>query len=411
LPSGTAVTLGQEALCRHVYLVGATGVGKSTQMAGMIRQDVAQGRGTILIDPHGDLVGEVLEGLSTADRARTRLVDLCSTGDGFGIDLLSMPAERRELRLNVVCNQLIATFRTVLYRDQPEGFGPMFEAYFRNALMLLVLGSAGRCSLVDFDRVFGEPAFRSQLLDACPDETVVRFWRQTAIRAGGEAALENIAPYIVSKLTQFTGNPLVRPIIDGSCPPVELGRVFGGDGILLVNLAKGAVGEMNAALVGAMVCIEIFAAALARGAVPRSRRSRVRLYLDEFQTYATDVLAQMLCESRKFGLELTLANQSLGQVGEERGQPGIAGAILANVGTVMAFRTGPRDARILQDLFTPAFDAASLMHLPDHVFVTRQVQDGQLTDAIRVRGMDREEVPPAGGRSRGEGRTPDFIDE
>lgn len=373
---GVPVSLAPTDLGRHLYIIGATGVGKSTLMAKMIRQDIDNGLSTIVIDPHGDLFKEIRDGLSDDQRQRACVADLSVVEGGFGLDLLDMSGNRPDIRLNFVCNQLIAVFRKVLYRDQPEGFGPMFESYFRNALMLLVLGNEAPCSLSDFDRVFSDPKYRAELLANCKDEMVVRFWKQTAVRAGGEAALENIAPYIVSKLTQFTGSPLIRPIIDGTRPTVNLGHIFDKNGVLIVNLAKGVVGEADAALVGALFSIDLFAAALARTSVPRQKRTRVRLYMDEFQNYASDVLAQMLAECRKFGLELVLANQSMTQISGARSKPDVADAILANVGTVLAFRTGPRDARLLEEWFAPSLDAAALMRLADHSFAARLLQDG-----------------------------------
>lgn len=392
-PEGDLVSLAPTDLDRHVYIIGATGVGKSTLMARMIRQDIDAGLPSIVIDPHGDLFSEISLGLSDDQRQRAITADLAAIEGGFGLDLLDTSGTRPDIRLNFVCNQLIAVFRKVLYRDQPEGFGPMFESYFRNALMLLVLGSPSSCSLSDFDRVFGDPKYRSDLLANCKDEMVTRFWKQTAVRAGGEAALENIAPYIVSKLTQFTGSPLIRPLIDGSRTSLNFGRIFDERGILLINLAKGAVGEADAALVGALFTIDLFATALARSSVTRNQRNRVRLYMDEFQSYASDVLSQMLAECRKFGLELVLANQSLTQISGARSKPDIADAILANVGTVLAFRTGPRDARQLEEWFAPSLDAAALMRLPDHNFAARLLQDGVPLEPFIALSQGRFDVP------------------
>ena len=390
---GAPVALTPADLGRHLYIIGATGVGKSTLMARMIQQDIEQGLPTVVIDPHGDLFNEINDGLSDEQRQRACIADLSAIEGGFGLDLLDMSGNRPDIRLNFVCNQLIAVFRKVLYRDQPEGFGPMFESYFRNALMLQVLGSSNPCSLSDFDRVFGDPKYRADLLANCKDEMVVRFWKQTAVRAGGEAALENIAPYIVSKLTQFTGSPLIRPIIDGSRTNVNFERIFDGRGILLINLAKGVVGETDAALVGTLFTIDLFASALARTSMRRQERARVRLYLDEFQTYASDVLSQMLAECRKFGLELVLANQSLSQISGARSKPDVADAILANVGTVLAFRTGPRDARQLEDWFAPTFDAAALMRLQDHRFAARLLQNGTPLEPFMVRSLSVRDGP------------------
>ena len=196
----------------------------------------------------------------------------------------------------------------------------------------------------------------------------------------------------MSKLTQFTGSPLIRPIIDGSRTSVNFGRIFDERGILLINLAKGVVGETDAALVGTLFTIDIFATALARASVRRQERARVRLFLAEFQTYASDVLSQMLAECRKFGLELVLANQSLTQISGARSKPDVADAILANVGNVLAFRTGPRDARLLEEWFAPSLDAAALMRLPDHSFAARLLQNGMPLQPFTMRSSGMKSV-------------------
>jgi hypothetical protein len=370
------VAIGATDRARHMVILGATGVGKSTLMANMIAQDVAAGRGVILIDPHGDLYNQVRDTLPPETAERAILADAGNFADPFGLNLLEIMSEPAAVQRNFIANQLVGVFQSVLYRGVPEAFGPMFAAYFRNALFLLMEAEGNNASLANFDRVFAEPAYRRNLLDRCADPQVVRFWKDIATNAGGEAALENIAPYICSKLTQFTGNPLLRPIITAPRTTLDIPGAMGRGDTVLVNLARGLIGEHDSALLGGLITIRIFCAAMARAALPPDRRRPVRVYLDEFATYATGTLTQMLAECRKFGLELVLAGQSLDQVDGRADRPDVAHAILANVGSILAFRTGPNDARRLADWFAPEITPATLSRLPDHRLVARLLDRG-----------------------------------
>ncbi len=389
LAGGEVVAIGRRDLQRHVYMIGATGVGKSTLIASMIRQDIAAGRSVVLIDPHGDLFAELRAGLPRGMKGRTTIADVADFDCPFTLNLFEIEdGPSAAIQRNFVCNQLIGIIKKVLYQGVPEAFGPMFEAYFRNAALLLMDAEGANASLTDFDRVFGDARFRRELLERCKDEMVVRFWQDIATKAGGESALENITPYIVCKLTQFTGNPLIRPIICARHSSLNFDTVMSPGGLCLVNLAKGSVGDVDAALIGAIVTTRLFAAILARTAVRPEDRHPVRLYMDEFQTYATDALGQMLAESRKFGLELVLANQSLSQIDGRDGRD-IAHAIVANVANILAFRVGPPDAKALADWFAPEISPLELTRLPDFHFAARLLVDGQPAPPTILGPVDR----------------------
>lgn len=371
---GRTVAIARGDLSRHAYVIGATGTGKSTLLARMILQDIAANQPVFLIDPHGDLFAEVCDALPRKHAERAMIADVANLANPFTLNLLAVDQEPAAVHRNFIANQLLAVFKGVLYEGVPEAFGPMFDAYWRNALLLLMEAQGPDASLVDFDRVFGEPAFRADLLSRCNDESVKRFWKTTAVRAGGEASLDNIAPYIVSKLTQFTGNAVLRPIISGRDSSLDLPKALAERRSVLCNLAKGIVGGPDAALIGGLITIRLFAAAMARSRLPVQARTTVRVYMDEFQTYATGVLGQMLAESRKFGLSLVLANQSLAQV-EGRGAD-IAHAVLANAGSILAFRVGPGDANRLAEWIGPSVDASVLRGLPDRRLIARIMRDG-----------------------------------
>ena len=367
-----AIELGD--LSRHVYVIGATGTGKSSLLARMIAQDMAANRPVLLIDPHGDLFADVCQMMPARIANRAMIADVANITDPFTLNLLAVDGEPVSVQRNFIANQMIAVFKDVLYQGVPEAFGPMFEAYWRNALLLLMDAQGVKASLIDVDRVFGEPSFRSDLLERCQDEAVKRFWRTIALKAGGEASLENIAPYIVSKLTQFTGNAVLRPIIAAPQSSLDIPRALAEGRSVLCNLAKGIVGGPDSALIGGLITIRLFAAAMARAGLPREQRTPLRVYMDEFQTYATGVLGQMLAECRKFGVELVLANQSISQV-EGRGAD-IGHAIVANVGSILSFRVGPGDANRLAEWFGPEISPTTLQRLPDRHLISRLMRNG-----------------------------------
>lgn len=373
--AGQTVNLPDIARSQHVYLCGATGTGKSALIRRMVRDDIRRGFGVGVIDPHGDLVEDLIQDLlGTEEKALDRVVlaDLSVAETDFRLNLLENSGQAPTHHANFVANQLIMAFKRILYGDVPEAFGPMFESYFRNALILLMIGSKGPPHLGDFDRVFTDRGFRQQLLAQCPDGSVRRFWTDLAAKVTHhEISLENIAPYIVSKLTQFMGNPVLAPILCTPRSSVNFHDVMQTGGIFLANLAKGTIGETDSRLTGALLSAKIFAAAMRRARLPRAERRPFRLYLDEFQSYSSDLIADMLAESRKFGLELTLANQSLSQIdGRNRGND-VAHAVLANSGTVLAFRTSPAGAPLMAEWIGENTTARDLVGLPNYNVVGR----------------------------------------
>lgn len=382
-PQGEPVRLSPRDQARHAYIIGATGVGKSTLLAAMIRQDIAAGHGVILFDPHGDLFQEIRHGLPRGIAARTTIADVADTASPFGLNILDCGDGDVAVERNQVCSQLVDLFQRTLYAAVPEGFGPMFDAYFRNALMLLMEAGGPEATLADFDRVFADAAYRKRLINDSRDSQVRRFWSGIAEQVTNpEHNINSIAPYIVSKLTRFTGNPLIRPIITRPTTIDLTGCMERGD-VCLINLAKGVAGRADTVLLGGLILTRLFAAVLRRAAQPPAARRVVRLYLDEFQSYATDTLADLLAESRKFGLECVLANQSLTQIDGPGAGSTVAHAVLTNVGTVVAFRVGPEDAGRLARWFEPEIGKTELMRLADHQAAIRLLADGRPQPAFR----------------------------
>ncbi len=358
---------------RHCYIVGATGVGKSTLLNNMIFQDIKNGKGVTVIDPHGDLYRQVLEGAIPRTRLRdVILVDPCDFEYSVGINFLECSRSRfRAVEVNYVVNEMIKIFDR-LYDLRQTG-GPIFEQYMRNALLLLLENESWIATLVDVPRVFEERSFRKFLLKTCTNPLVVSFWKKQAETAGGDASLSNIAPYITSKLNQFTTNAVLRPIVGQTKSTINFRETIDTGKILLVNLSKGLLGELDAQLLGMLIIGKLFSSAMGRVTIEKKARKAMFLYVDEFQNFTTDSVAYLISEARKFGLNLTLANQNLSQLSTNSGKHNILDAVLGNVGSMLLFRLGVIDSEKLEAYTRPELRAGDLQQLPDFHVAARML--------------------------------------
>jgi hypothetical protein len=379
---GRAVAVGLEDLRQHFYVVGQTGTGKSNFLKRLALADAAVGTPIVVVDPHGDLYGELLEQLPRSVLSRAFVADVSDFDAPFALNILEVKGPHAAIQRNFIANQLIALFKSV-YGANRDAFGPVFEQYFRSALFLLMDAGGPEATLLDLERVFGEASYRRTLLENCSDPTVVSFWKNIALRAGGEISLENVSPYITSKLNQLSGNPLVRPIMCAPRSTLDLPVALAEGRSVLVNLAKGQVGGTDAGIIGGIFTIRLLAAAMARASLPMAERRLTRVLLDEFQVYGAHGIAEALAEVRKYGLSLVLANQSVAQIDGRSGD--IAHAILGNVGNLAVFRVGPKDATTLAEWLGPEVLPATLMRLPNHECITRLLHSGVPMPASVVR--------------------------
>ena len=262
--------------------------------------------------------------------------------------------------------------------------GPMFEMYFRNTIFLLTEQGNRQFikpTLLHFQRVLSDREFRNNLLDACQDTDVKFFWKNIAEKVEGDAKLANIAPYISCKIDALTQSAFVRQIIGQADDTLKIGQRMDRGEIVLINLSKGALGAMESRLLGTLLLAQIFAAGLNRGAMPSQERRPVNIYVDEFQNFTSANMASMLSESRKFGLRLVLANQTLGQLACE-GRVDLTAAILGNVGHLAFFRLGVLDAEKLKS-FTKPFSPEDMQTLPNyHALVRLLTQEGPLRPLV-----------------------------
>ncbi len=362
---------------RHCYIIGSTGTGKSTLLYNMIRQDIENGEGVTLIDPHGDLYQKVLRSIPEHRIDDVVLVDPCDFEYSAGINFLECEGQYKHIQMNYVVNEMIKIFDR-LYDLRQTG-GPIFEQYMRNAMLLVMDNDFHIATLMDIPMVFEDEEYRNFLISKCKNPFVESFWIKQAKKADGEASLRNMAPYITSKLNQFTANALLRPIIGQSRSTINFRKVMDEGKILLVNLSKGLLGEMDTQLLGMLVIGKIFSAAMSRVSIPAEQRRSMFLYVDEFQNFTTDTVAHLLSESRKFGISLILANQNLSQLLNSRGSYSVIDAVLGNVGTMLIFRLGAVDAERMQIYTKPELEAQDLQNLPDFHVAARLLNNNTPT--------------------------------
>jgi len=370
---------------RHFYTIGQTGTGKTTLLKNMIIQDIKNGEGVCMIDPHGTDIQDVLASIPPERHDDVIYFDPSYTARPMALNMLEYDTNYPEQKTFVV-NELFSIFQK-LYGDVPEALGPMFEQYFRNATMLVIEDPETGNTLLDVSRVLSEKSYRELKLSRCQNPVIVQFWREVAEKAGGEAALANIVPYITSKFDIFLANEIMRPIVAQPVSAFNFRRVMDEQKILLVNLAKGRLGDINADLLGLIIVGKILMAALSRVDAVDEGLPVFYLYIDEFQNVTTDSIATILSEARKYNLALSIAHQFIAQL-----EDNIRDAVFGNVGTLCAFRVGADDAEYLEQQFDPPFAQKDLMNVDNYNAYLKLLVRG-----VPVRPFNIETVIPEGG--------------
>ena len=360
---------------RHCYMMGGSGTGKSTLLYSMIRQDIEDNKGVCVFDPHGDLFNDLLEIIPKNRAEDVIILDPSIPDRAFGLNFLETTGSHPERERHFITNEMLKIFDR-LYDLRTTG-GPMFEYYMRNALLLVMDNKIEGGTLLDVVRLFEDTEYRKKLKGSCTNSSVVRFWSKQAEAAGGEISLENVAPYITSKLNQFTQNAIMRPIIAQSKSTIDFRSIMDENKILLVNLSKGLLGEMDAELLGMLVLGKLLKAALGRADKSEEERSPFHIYIDEFQNFTTDTMASFLSEARKYGVVLTLANQSLTQFDWHPAIKKISDAVLANTGNMFLFRLGVHDAERMAFHTRPYMSSHDLQYLPDFHVAARILDNHQ----------------------------------
>lgn len=380
----TDIRLTESDRRRHLYAIGQTGTGKTTILQEMAKQDAREGRGFCFIDPHGDAIEDILACIPKERAQDVVVFDPSDVERPFGLNMLECDPAHPE-QMTFVINEMIGIFDQ-LYDLKATG-GPMFEQYMRNAMFLVMSDPASGSTLLEISKVMADEEFRAMKLSKCTNQTVIDFWTKEAEKAGGEAALANMVPYITSKLTPFISNDMMRPIISQQKSTIDFRDIMDNKKILLVALSKGKIGEINARLLGMVIVGKILMAALGRTSIPENERVDFYLYLDEFQNVTTNSIAQILSEARKYRLCLNIAHQFIAQLKEE-----ISKAVFGNIGSMILYRVGPEDAEFLEKQVAPVFTKNDLVNVDNHKGFAKVLIDGVLTKPFNIQGF-----PPTKG--------------
>ncbi|MBI3980892.1 DUF87 domain-containing protein, partial [Candidatus Microgenomates bacterium] len=336
---------------RHLYIIGKTGTGKSELLKQLILQDIKEGKGVCFIDPH-DTIEKLLE-LIPPERAEDVIYfDPSNTERPMGLNMLEADTEEQK---HYVVSSIVGLMYKLYDPHQTGIIGPRFEHAIRNA-MLTVMAEKGN-TFVEIVRALTDSAFVQELLPKVTDPIVRRYWTDQ-IAQTADFHKSEVLDYIVSKFGRFVTNKLMRNIIGQSKSAFNFREVMDSGKILLINLAKGKIGEENSNFLGLILVPKILIAAMSRQDVPEAQRRDFFLYVDEFQNFATPDFATILSEARKYHLSLTVANQFIGQMEEE-----VKNAVFGNVGSLISFRVGVSDANYLQHEFQPTFSEADLINI------------------------------------------------
>ncbi|MDB5168890.1 MAG: hypothetical protein JWO41_246 [Candidatus Saccharibacteria bacterium] len=351
---------------RHLYIIGQTGVGKSGMLELLTISDIFSPYGFAVIDPHGDYALNVMSRIP-AERAGD-VIYFNPADTDFPIAFNPMEVTDPKLKTHTV-SELIGVLKRMF-----ESWGPRLEYILRYTLLALL--DYPDATMLDITRMLTDKKFRQDVLKYVEDPVVRNFWTIEFASWNDKFAAEAVAP-VLNKVGAFTANPLVRNIIGQPKSSFNIRHIMDERKILIVNLSRGLVGEDNAALLGALLVTKIQLAAMSRADIPASERSPFYLYVDEFQNFATDSFATILSEARKYGLNLTVANQYIAQMSIE-----VKDAVFGNVGSILAFRMGADDARSMQRYFEPRFLEYDLVHMHNRHFVVSLTIEGEKVPAF-----------------------------
>lgn len=364
---------------RHVYIIGQTGSGKSGLLTLFALSDIYHNQGYCIIDPHGDLA---MDNLKFIPESRIKDVIYFNPADtqypmAFNPLEVYDPARKPNISSEVI---------GVLKRMFGDSWGPRLEHILRYTLLALL--DRPNSTLLDISRMLTDKDFRKDTLNYCTDVTVLQFWKQEFGSWGDKQVNESIAP-VLNKVGAFTANPIIRNIIGQPKSSFDIRKIMDEGKILVVNLSKGLIGEDNAAILGSFLVTKVQLAAMSRSDIENIEDRRpFYLYVDEFQNFATESFAVILSEARKYGLNLTVANQYTSQMTDA-----VRDAVFGNVGTSISFRVSADDAPILSKQFEPVFEAQDLLNLNNRHFVVSMIINGEKTPAFSATTLSIPKPP------------------
>lgn len=366
--SETAIYMSPKDRLRHFYVIGQTGTGKSWLLKNMIIQDIQAGHGVAMIDPHGSDLQDVLANIPASRHKDVIYVDPGHMDRPFALNMLEFDPRYPEQKTFVV-DELLAIFNKLF--DMKVSGGPAFEQYFRNSALLVMEHPESGNTLFEIGRVLADKDFRDFKLAHCKNPVIAQFW-ENAERTSGEQSLSNYVPYVTNKFDVFTTNEIMRPIIGQEKSSFNMRDVMDNQKILLINLSKGRMGEINSSLLGLIFVGKILMASLSRGDILHLNPPPFYFYIDEFQNVTTDSISTIFSEARKYGLSLNVAHQFISQLDEK-----IRDSVFGNVGSMAVFRIGADDADFLKTQFEPTFTAQDLLQLDNFNAYMKLLVDGK----------------------------------
>ncbi len=368
---------------RHMYVVGQTGTGKTSILKNMIIQDIQNGDGCCFIDPHGTDVQDILASIPPERAKDVVYFDPAYTARPMGLNMLEYDVRFPEQKTFVV-NELLSIFNKLF--DMKTAGGPAFEQYFRNSALLVMEHPESGNTLLDISRVLSDKNYRAYKLSKCQNPLVSQFWAN-AEKTTGDQGLQNYVPYITNKFDNFLSNEIMRPVVAQEHSAFNFRDIMDQKKILLVNLSKGRLGDINANLIGLILVGKIQMAALSRVDMYGQKMNDFYLYIDEFQNVTTDSIESILSEARKYRLSLNLAHQYISQIPEN-----IKGAVFGNVGSMAVFRVGVEDAEFLAKQFEPIFTANDILKIENYNAYVKMLSRG-----IPQKPFNISILPPAKG--------------
>ena len=357
---------------RHFYIIGQTGVGKSGLLSEMIRQDIENGEGVGVIDPHGDLVEDTLRNIPKERIDDVVLFEPFNRDRPCGLNMLEWDTpEQRDFAVS----EMVTIFSHLF---PAEIIGPMFEYYMRNAMLGIMADKDNPGTLAEIPRIFTDDKFMEDRLSKVSDHMVRNFWLKEWKQTTGQTRSDMLG-YVVSKIGRFITDEMMRNIVGQQKSGFDLNKIMDERKIFLANLSKGLTGEVNSSLLGLILVSKMQIAALRRARIPEGEREDFYLYVDEFQNFTTNSVATILSEARKYRLNLTIAHQYMPQLKEE-----IRDAVIGNVGTMLSMRIGTTDAEFLEKQFEPEFSKFDLTNLDNFQYIIRMMLDNKVTSPFKV---------------------------
>src|SRR3990167_7481511 len=358
---------------RHLYMVGKSGVGKTKLLELLIRQDIAYGHGLCLIDPHGDLVSDILDFVPQERINDVVLIDPSDTA--YPVSFNPLHKVHPDLK-----HQATQGLIEVMEKQFGANWTPRLEHVFRfTCLALLDYPYATMRGMIS---MLTDREYRQKVVDYITDDMVKRFFAIEFADWSEKFDTDAIIP-LVNKLGQFLSNPLLRNIFAQKENKVDLEKIMNEKKILLINLSKGKLGEENSSFFGSMFITKIKQAGMARASMPENERRDFYLYIDEFQNVVTTTFEQLFAESRKYGINIVVAHQYMAQL-----LPPVLATVLGNIGSMVVFRVGGEDAKKLEPEMTPIFKASDMINLGVREFYIKMTIDGEAYDPFSAETLN-----------------------